>query len=98
MASRVPFLIYSPLSFQNNALVISDAIFGKVGHDEAMILTWDVHDPLEHVLIGLSLMRDRGYPRDGIFEPDRRQGLLPRSYSMQGRAASIAFLLSHVDQ
>jgi hypothetical protein len=59
--------------------VISDVVFGKVGHNEAMILTWDVHDPFEHVSISLSLAMDQGYSRDGILEPDRWLSQLPRS-------------------
>ena len=59
--------------------MVSETIFGEVGHNEAMILTWVVHDPFEHVSISLSLARDRGYSRDGILEPDRRLNLLSRS-------------------
>ena len=61
-------------------LVISDAIFRKVGDNEAMILTWVVHDPFEHISIGLSLIRNRGYPWDGVLKPNRRLGLLLGSY------------------
>ena len=79
MVSQVPFLICSPFGLQNDTLVVSEAIFGKVGNNEAMILTWAIHDPFEHVSIGLSLARDRGYSWDGILEFDRRLSLLPES-------------------
>ena len=61
-------------------LVISDTILGKVGHHEAVILTWVVHDSFEHVSISLSLTRGRSSSQDGILEPDQWLGLLPRSY------------------
>jgi hypothetical protein len=48
-------LLYPLLGFQSNTLMIGDAIFSEVGHDEAMILTWTVHDLLKHVPIGLLL-------------------------------------------
>jgi hypothetical protein len=51
-------------------LMVSEAIFGKVGHNEAVILTRDVHDPFEHVSISLSLVRDQGCSRDGILKFD----------------------------
>jgi uncharacterized membrane protein len=35
--------------------MIDDAIFSKVGYDEAVVLTWTIHDMLEHVPIGLLL-------------------------------------------
>ena len=59
--SRVPFLICPPLDFQNDTFMISDTFFGKVGHNEAMILTWAIHDAFEHVSVSLSLVRGRGY-------------------------------------
>jgi len=46
-------------------LMVSEVIFGKVGHNETVILTWAVHDPFEHVSIGLSLVRDQGHSWDG---------------------------------
>ena len=39
--------------------MINEAILSEVGYDEAMILTWVVHDPSKHVSIGLPLMRDQ---------------------------------------
>jgi hypothetical protein len=57
MASRTPFSVHPLFSFFNHALVISVAILGKVGNDEAVILTWSVHDPFEDLLVSLSLMR-----------------------------------------
>lgn len=39
--------------------MINEAILGEVGYDEAMILTWVVHDSSEHVSIGLPLVRDQ---------------------------------------
>ena len=77
--SRVPFLICPPFGFQNDTLMVTEAIFGKVAHNEDMILTWAIHYPFEHALIGLSLARDRGCSRDGILEFDRRLSLLPES-------------------
>jgi len=59
--SQVPFLVCPPFGFQNNTLVVSEAIFGKVGHNKAVILTWAIHDAFEHVSVSLSLVRGRGY-------------------------------------
>ena len=58
MVSRVPFLVCLPFDLQNDMLIVSEAIFGKVGQNKAVILTWAVHDPFKHVLISLSLVRD----------------------------------------
>jgi hypothetical protein len=74
--SRVPLLIYLPFGFQNDTLVVSEAFFGKVGHNEAVILTWAIHDPFEHVSISLSFARDQGCSRDGVLEFDQRLSLL----------------------
>ena len=60
--------------------MVSEAIFVKVGHNEAVILTWAIHDPFKHVLISLPHARDRGYFWDGILEHDQRLNLLSRSY------------------
>jgi hypothetical protein len=49
MVSQVPLLIFSLFGLQNDTLVVSEAIFGKVGNDEALILTWAIHDPFEHI-------------------------------------------------
>ena len=78
--------------------MISDAIFGKVGDNEAMILTWVVHDPFEHVSIGLFLMRDRGCSRDGILELDRQLSLLPKVCRALSGAMNVVFLFPRVDQ
>ena len=52
-------------------LVVSMAIFGKVGNNKAVILTWAIHDPFEHISISLSLVRDRGRSQDGILGSDQ---------------------------
>ena len=36
-------------------LLVCDVILGEMGHDEAMVLTRAIHDPLEHILVGLLL-------------------------------------------
>jgi hypothetical protein len=56
--------------------VVSEANFGKVGNDGALILTWAIHDPFEHISISLSLVRDQGHSQDGILESDQRLSLL----------------------
>jgi hypothetical protein len=61
-------------------LVVSEAIFGKVGNNKSMILTWAIHDPFEHISISLSLMRDQGHSQDGILWSDRWLSLFLRSY------------------
>ena len=60
--------------------MVSEAIFGKVGHNETVILTWAIHDPFEHVSISMSLMKDQGYSRDGALESVRWLSRLPGSY------------------
>ena len=52
-------------------ILIGDAILGKVGHDKAMVLTWTVHDPLEHVPLFLLLVSIQDGPRDSVLEFDR---------------------------
>jgi hypothetical protein len=66
-------------------LVVSEAIFGKVGNNESMILTWAIHDPFEHILISLSLARDRGHSQDGILRSDRWLSLFPRELLNAGQ-------------
>ena len=59
-------------------MLISNAIFGKVGHGEAVVLTWAIHDPLEHVPVGLLLASIQNSLGDRIFELDRDLGSSPR--------------------
>ena len=56
--------------------MIGDAIFSEVGHNEAMILIGAVHDPLEHIPIGLLYMSVWDCPWACVLKFDRRLSLL----------------------
>ena len=78
--------------------MIGDAIFSEVGHDEVVVLTWNVHDPLEYVPIGLLLVGVWDSPWDSISEFDWWLSLLPKVCRTLCGATSVVFLFPHVDQ
>ena len=71
MISPEPILICSLLGFQSDTLLISNAIFGKVGYGEVVVPTGAIHDMLEHVLIGPLLASIRDCPRDRALKLDQ---------------------------
>jgi len=58
--------------------LISDVAFSKVGHKEAMVLTWAVHDAKEHVPVGLLLVSIQDSLGDRMFEIGQWLGSPPR--------------------
>ena len=78
--------------------MIGDAIFSEVGYDEDMVLTWTVHDLLEHVLVDLLLASVWDSPRDSISEFDWWLSLLPKVCRTLCGATSVVFLFLRVDQ
>jgi hypothetical protein len=44
MISSIPVLGHLHLIFLSDMLPIGDAIFGEVGHGEAVVLTWAIHN------------------------------------------------------
>ena len=61
-------------------LLISDAIFGEVGLDKAMVLIGTIHDPLKHVQVSLFLVSIRDYSRDSVLKFDQGLSLPPKGY------------------
>jgi hypothetical protein len=52
-------------------LLISNAIFGKVGYGEVVVPIGTIHDTLEHVLVGPLLASIRDGPQDHVLKLDR---------------------------
>jgi hypothetical protein len=72
--------------------LISDAIFGEVGHNEATILIGTVHDLLKHVPVSLLLVSVHDHPWDSILKFDLGLSSPPRDCRALRRVASITFL------
>ena len=69
-----------------------------MGHEKAVVLTMAIHNPFEHVPVGLLLASVRGSPQDSTFKFDQWLGLPPKGYKTFHKVTSIVLLLPNVNK